>query len=173
MKYVYALATIAAFATPAFAAQTMSSLPSDSFTVTDYYKQDVYDQSKNTVGKIDDVLIDKSGKITALIVGVGGFLGMGAHLVAVPYDKIKFVNEPVAYTGASNVPNAPAGTRPPSTSTTTTGSAANPPAMATASSTAFFALSRSSVLPPRPAACHSYWFFPARVTLPSFSLPSQ
>ena len=63
MKYVYALATIAALATPAFAAQTMSSLPPDSFTVTDYYKQDVYDHSKNTVGKIDDVLIDKSGKI--------------------------------------------------------------------------------------------------------------
>ena len=77
MKYVYALATIAALATPAFAAQTMSSLPSDSFTITDYYKQNVYDPSKNTVGKIDDVLIDKSGKITALIVGVGGFLGMG------------------------------------------------------------------------------------------------
>jgi hypothetical protein len=31
-----ALATVAALATPAFAAQTMSSLPSDSFTITDY-----------------------------------------------------------------------------------------------------------------------------------------
>ena len=89
MKYVYALAAIAAFATPAFAAQTMSSLPPDSFTVTDYYKQDVYDQSKNTVGKIDDVLIDKSGKITALIVGVGGFLGMGEWDVALPFTAVK------------------------------------------------------------------------------------
>ena len=80
---------VAAFATPAFAAQTMSSLPSDSFTVTDYYKQDVYDQSKNTVGKIDDVLIDKSGKITALIVGVGGFLGMGEWDVALPFTAVK------------------------------------------------------------------------------------
>src|SRR5664279_2849193 len=84
MKYVYALATVAALATPAFAAQTMSSLPSDSFTITDYYKQDVYDKNQNTVGKIDDVLIDKSGKITALIVGVGGFLGMGEWDVALP-----------------------------------------------------------------------------------------
>jgi sporulation protein YlmC with PRC-barrel domain len=89
MKYVYALATVAALSTPAFAAQTMSSLPPDSFTVTDYYKQDVYDHSKNTVGKIDDVLIDKSGKITALIVGVGGFLGMGEWDVALPFTAVK------------------------------------------------------------------------------------
>jgi len=34
-------------------------------------------KGKTPVGKIDDVLIDKSGKITALIVGVGGFLGAG------------------------------------------------------------------------------------------------
>jgi sporulation protein YlmC with PRC-barrel domain len=88
MKYVYALATVAAFATPAFAAQTMSSLPSDSVTVTDYYKQDVYDKSQNTVGKIDDVLLDKSGKVTTLMVGVGGFLGMGEKDVALPFAAV-------------------------------------------------------------------------------------
>ena len=33
------------------------------------------------------------------MIGVGGFLGVGEHLVAVPFDKVKFVNEPVAYTG--------------------------------------------------------------------------
>jgi sporulation protein YlmC with PRC-barrel domain len=89
MKYVYAIATVAALATPAFAAQTMSSLPSDSFTITDYYKQDVYDNSQNTVGKIDDVLIDKAGKITTLMVGVGGFLGMGEKDVALPFTAVK------------------------------------------------------------------------------------
>ena len=90
MKFLYAVAAVAAFAaTSAFAAETMSSLPADSFTVTDYYKQDTYDNSKNTVGKIDDVLIDKSGKITALIVGVGGFLGMGEKDVALPFSAVK------------------------------------------------------------------------------------
>jgi hypothetical protein len=66
--------------------------------------------------------MDKSGNIKAVVLGVGGFLGMGEHLVAVAFDKIKFVDQPVAYTGASNAPN-PAGNRP--ASTTTTG-AANP-----------------------------------------------
>jgi sporulation protein YlmC with PRC-barrel domain len=89
MKCFYALATVAALATPAFAAQTISSLPSGSFTITDYYKQDVYDNNRNTVGKIYDVLIDKSGKITALMVGVGGFLGVGEKDVALPFAAIK------------------------------------------------------------------------------------
>ena len=49
-------------------------------------------------------LTDKSGNIKAVVIGVGGFLGVGEHLVAVPFDKIKFVNEPVAYTGAASAP---------------------------------------------------------------------
>ena len=88
MKSLYALAIVAAVATPAFAAETMSSLPSDSWTITNYYKQDVYDKGQNTVGKIDDVLMDKSGKITALMVGVGGFLGVGEKDVALPFDAV-------------------------------------------------------------------------------------
>jgi hypothetical protein len=53
------------------------------------------------------------------VIGVGGFLGVGEHLVAIPFDKIKFSNEPVAYTGtASNSSSTPM-------STTTTGSASS------------------------------------------------
>jgi sporulation protein YlmC with PRC-barrel domain len=89
----------------------------------------VYNDNNESVGSINDLLMDKSGSIKAAVISVGGFLGVGAHLVAVPFEKIKFVNEPVAYTGASN---APAGNRP--ASTTTTGSTANPPATATTTS---------------------------------------
>jgi hypothetical protein len=63
------------------------------------------------------MLTDKDGKIKAVVIGVGGFLGVGEHLVAIPFEKVKFVSEPVAYTGASATPPA-AGTRP-ATSTTT------------------------------------------------------
>jgi sporulation protein YlmC with PRC-barrel domain len=88
MKYAYALAALAVLSTPAFAADTLSSLPPDSWTITNYYKQNVYDKGQNTVGKIDDVLIDKTGKITALMVGVGGFLGMGEKDVALPFTAV-------------------------------------------------------------------------------------
>jgi sporulation protein YlmC with PRC-barrel domain len=77
----------------------------------------VYNDNNESLGSINDLLTDKSGNIKAVVVGVGGFLGVGEHLVAIPFDKIKFVSEPVAYTGAANAPGG-AGTRP-ATSTTT------------------------------------------------------
>ena len=86
----------------------------------------MYNDSNESLGSINDLLTDKSGDIKAVVIGVGGFLGVGEHLVAVPMDKVKFVDEPVAYTGASNAP-ATGGARP-STSTTTTGAATTAPA---------------------------------------------
>src|SRR5947209_20544660 len=55
----------------------------------------VYNNNNENVGSINDLLMDKSGNIKAVVIGVGGFLGMGEHLVAVSFDKIKFVDEPV------------------------------------------------------------------------------
>jgi hypothetical protein len=62
----------------------MNSVPSNAKTVTDWYKQDVYDRSDNKIGKIDDVLVSGSGQINAVMIGVGGFLGAGEKDVAVP-----------------------------------------------------------------------------------------
>ena len=86
----------------------------------------VYNDSNESLGSINDLLADKSGDIKAVVIGVGGFLGVGEHLVAVPFDKVKFVDEPIAYTGAASAP-ATGGARP-STSTTTTGAATTAPA---------------------------------------------
>ncbi len=79
------LATTAAFAEGAI----MSSVPSSSLTVTDWYKQDVYDQSNSKIGKIDDVLVGQNGQVSALIVGVGGILGAGEKDVAVDFGAVK------------------------------------------------------------------------------------
>jgi sporulation protein YlmC with PRC-barrel domain len=81
----------------------------------------VYNDNNESLGSINDLLTEKNGNIKAVVIGVGGFLGVGEHLVAVPFDKIKFVEEPVAYTGVSGGPNA-TGNRLAS-STTTTGAA--------------------------------------------------
>jgi sporulation protein YlmC with PRC-barrel domain len=78
----------------------------------------VYNDNNESVGSINDMLMDKGGSIKAVVIGVGGFLGVGEHLVAVPFDKVKFVNEPVAYTGMSGG-SSTGGARP---STSTTGS---------------------------------------------------
>jgi sporulation protein YlmC with PRC-barrel domain len=88
----------------------------------------VYNDSNESLGSISDLLTDKNGDIKAVVIGVGGFLGVGEHLVAVAFDKVKFVDDPIAYTGASSAP-ATGGSRP-STSTTTTGAATTAPAPA-------------------------------------------
>src|SRR5215475_2607161 len=86
----------------------------------------VYNEKNESVGSINDMLTDKNGKIVAVVIGVGGFLGVGEHLVAVPFEKVKFSTEPVAYTGAANAPAGGTSSRP--GSTTTTGAATTAPA---------------------------------------------
>jgi sporulation protein YlmC with PRC-barrel domain len=70
-------------------ADLMTSIPSSSRTVTDWYKQNVYDPNQQKIGEIMDVLVNPSGQIDAAIVGVGGFLGAGEKDVAVSFNAIK------------------------------------------------------------------------------------
>jgi sporulation protein YlmC with PRC-barrel domain len=85
------IASTTAFAQPTASgrAEIMSSIPANSVTVTDWYKQNVYDPSDNKIGEIMDVLVSPEGRTTALIVGVGGFLGAGEKDVAVPFTAVK------------------------------------------------------------------------------------
>ena len=75
------------------AAQIMPSIPANSVTITHWYKQSVYDPNDSKIGEIMDVLVDREGKATALIVGVGGFLGMGEKDVAVPFNAVQVTNK--------------------------------------------------------------------------------
>jgi sporulation protein YlmC with PRC-barrel domain len=61
----------------------------------------VYNDANEKIGDINDVILDKSGKVENVVLGVGGFLGMGEHYVAVAYDKLKWSNEPPRSTTAS------------------------------------------------------------------------
>ena len=94
------LACTAAFATivtTAVLAQSGATIhrtiPANSFTVTDWYKQSVYDPKDAKIGEIMDVLVDKSGKVTSFIVGVGGFLGAGEKDVSVPFDAVRITTK--------------------------------------------------------------------------------
>jgi len=73
--------------------QTLNAIPANSTTVTNYYKQNVYDPSDNKVGQVSDVLVDRQGKVTALIVGVGGIAGAGEKDVAVPFDSVRLTTQ--------------------------------------------------------------------------------
>ena len=69
--------------------QLMTTVPSSSLTVTDWYKQSVYDPSNAKIGEINDVLVGPNGEINAVIIGVGGFLGADQKDVAVSFTAVK------------------------------------------------------------------------------------
>ena len=79
---------------------------------------DVYNEANEKLGDINELILGKDGKINAVVIGVGGFLGMGEHDIAVSMDKLKFVETP-----ARTSSTAPAGTV---RETTTTGTATAP-----------------------------------------------
>jgi sporulation protein YlmC with PRC-barrel domain len=41
------------------------------------------------LGDVNDLMLDQQGKVTAVVIGVGGFLGVGEKAVAVPFDSVK------------------------------------------------------------------------------------
>ena len=87
---------------------------------------DVYNEANEKIGDINEVILDRSGKVANVILGVGGVLGLGERYVAVAFDKLKWVDQPVTSTTASTTApaNAPATTSAPDgTTRTTTGAA--------------------------------------------------
>ena len=53
----------------------------------------VYSSANENIGDINDVVLAKDGKVLAVIIGVGGFLGLGEKDVAVPMDRLQFVKD--------------------------------------------------------------------------------
>jgi len=66
----------------------------------------VYNNDNEKIGDIAELIIDRNGKLEGIVVGAGGFLGMGERDVAVPYDQIAWVFGPVAAprTSTSSIP---------------------------------------------------------------------
>jgi sporulation protein YlmC with PRC-barrel domain len=74
---------------PATQGELMKSVPSDALPISEYYKAAVYDPKDAKIGDVEDVLLDRNGKVDAVMLGVGGFLGIGEKDVAVPFNAIK------------------------------------------------------------------------------------
>ncbi|MET0749406.1 MAG: PRC-barrel domain-containing protein [Rhizobium sp.] len=57
-------------------------------SANDYIGQKVLNNANESIGDINDLILEKNGGIVAAIVGVGGFLGIGEKSVAVPIENI-------------------------------------------------------------------------------------
>jgi sporulation protein YlmC with PRC-barrel domain len=79
----------------------------------------VYNDQNEKLGDISEILMDKSGKVEGVIIGVGGFLGMGQRDIKVELSKLKFVDEPVKAAATTTTQTTGANPSRPAASTTT------------------------------------------------------
>jgi sporulation protein YlmC with PRC-barrel domain len=92
-------------------AQSTSNAPAMASTKGEWQaskliRMNVYNGQNEKIGDIKELMLDKNGKVDVVAIAVGGFLGMGEHDVAVKFDQLKWVNEPVSSTTSSNSTNS-------------------------------------------------------------------
>jgi sporulation protein YlmC with PRC-barrel domain len=116
MKKIWTSAALAAFlAFPAFAQDAAPSrmkneppapqeqranveskgaaMTAGQISASELLDETVMNEANESIGDVNDVLLDTSGKIASVIVGVGGFLGMGEKDVALSFENLKFAKD--------------------------------------------------------------------------------
>ncbi|MFL5204457.1 MAG: PRC-barrel domain-containing protein [Microvirga sp.] len=132
-----ALAQTSAPTQPAGSGQVMTQMPPGLMRGSQLMGIDVYGADNQKIGDIDEVLVDRQGKIHGLVVGVGGFLGIAQKDVAIPFDQVQWMsnqeiqasanaNQGGARTADTTVPSTATGGagQPTSTGSTAAGGAA-------------------------------------------------
>ncbi|WP_313602724.1 PRC-barrel domain-containing protein [Rhizobium sp.] len=104
---------------------------SGAWRVSDLDGKDVYGAENESIGKINDVLVSQNGSVNAVIVGVGGFLGMGEKNVAVDISALQLGPGDMG-NQASAAPEVSGETTASTTTDTTATSAAATPSAETA-----------------------------------------
>lgn len=66
----------------------IGSAPANGMQASDLIGAEVKTSGDEEVGSVGDLIIDQDGKVVAVIVGVGGFLGMGEKEVAISWDRV-------------------------------------------------------------------------------------
>jgi sporulation protein YlmC with PRC-barrel domain len=64
-----------------------------SFNASKVVGLSVVNSADDNIGKVSEVLLDKSGKVAGVVVDVGGFLGIGSHPVKLAWNQLKLVNQ--------------------------------------------------------------------------------
>lgn len=88
-------------AAPADAAKFISSQSTDQWVFSKFKGTNVVGPDNEQVGSVNDMLFDKNGKILGLIVGVGGFLGIGEKSVAIDLSAFQPMPADSGTTGAA------------------------------------------------------------------------
>jgi sporulation protein YlmC with PRC-barrel domain len=90
---------------------------------------DVYGADNQKIGDIKELLVDRDGSVDAIVVGIGGFLGIGEKDIAIPFKSVQWIDEPArtastttspATTGGVSSPTPPSANQPATTGSTAT-----------------------------------------------------
>jgi len=73
--------------------QFLSKQASDDVLATNLIGQSVYNAQDENIGDINDLVSDRGGKIVAVLIGSGGFLGLGEKDVAVRFEDLKLARD--------------------------------------------------------------------------------
>src|SRR5690349_21624756 len=99
MKTLLLAAAVAAvsISAPAFAQGTPQTVVnmnvsnvSSGWRATKIIGATIYNEADERVGTVDDLIVSRTDRIPYAIISVGGFLGMGKKLVAVPMGNLQF-----------------------------------------------------------------------------------
>jgi uncharacterized protein YrrD len=69
------------------AAKVIDQQKPDEWLASRFKGTDVLGADGTKVGSVDDILFDRNGQIKAIVVGVGGFLGIGSKDVALEFNN--------------------------------------------------------------------------------------
>jgi sporulation protein YlmC with PRC-barrel domain len=96
--FLVACAALAGAVMPSTASAEVAIVVVDVVAVADGYRfselkgNDVMNPKGETVGELDDLMIVGKDRVLFAIIEVGGFLGIGSHLIAVPYKSLEISN---------------------------------------------------------------------------------
>ena len=89
------------------APQTIAKFKVDVTSVSSGYRgtkligATVHNETDQKIGTIDDIIVTSKDKVVYAIVSVGGFLGVGDKLVAVPFEGFQLVPDKATLPGAT------------------------------------------------------------------------
>jgi sporulation protein YlmC with PRC-barrel domain len=94
-----ALAALMAMTTPLAYAQTTKPTPialttqAGQLRASQMIGSTVYDVQNRNIGSIKDLVLDRDGRVAAVVIDVGSFLGMGGKYVGVSLNDLKMDND--------------------------------------------------------------------------------
>jgi sporulation protein YlmC with PRC-barrel domain len=87
-----AATTVTATTTTVTATKWITQEAPDQWRASKMVGLNMYNKDNEKIGDVAELILDRGGKLEAVVVGVGGFLGLGEHDVAIPFSQIKEIN---------------------------------------------------------------------------------